>query len=88
MFALLFVFAFIGPMLLWAICIRPYCVRHGKGYTPGATWQTTMWVDWQEAKEIAAERKDVGMIWCCRLFLVGVCLFTLSILLSIARSML
>jgi hypothetical protein len=87
MFARLFVSAFVGPMLLWLICIRPYCIRHGKGYTPGATWQTTMWVDWQEAKEIAAERKDAGMKWCCRLFVTGVCVFTLFILLAIIGSL-
>lgn len=88
MFIWLFVSAFVGPMLLWLICIRPYCLRHGKGFTPGASWQTTMWVDWQEAKEIAAGRKDAGMLWCCRLFVAGLGLFTLFILLSIIGSLL
>jgi hypothetical protein len=47
-----------------------------------------MWVDWQEAKEIAVGRKDAGMLWCCRLFVAGVGLFTLFILLSIIGSLL
>jgi hypothetical protein len=82
-----FAITFLGPMLLWLLGIRPYCLRHGKGYTPGARWGTTMWVDGQEAREIASRRKDGGMIWCGRLFAVGFFLFTLSILLSIAESL-
>lgn len=52
---------------LWLGQVRPYCLRHGKGYTPGATSGTTFWVDLQEAGEIARERKDQEMIRLCRL---------------------
>ncbi|RYD32225.1 MAG: hypothetical protein EOP85_21950, partial [Verrucomicrobiaceae bacterium] len=41
------------PNVLWLLVIRPYCIRNGKGYTPGATWATTVWVDWQQSREIA-----------------------------------
>ena len=76
------------PMLMWIFSIRPYCHRNGKGYTAGASWQTTMWIDWQEAKETATEKGDGGMVWCCRIYLIGVLLFTVSIFLSIVSAIL
>ena len=62
--------AFFGSIFLWLLVIRPYCIRHRKGYTPGALMGVTIWVDWQEASGVAKERADKGMIFICRLFLV------------------
>ena len=53
--------------VLWLLSIRPYCRRHGKGFTPGAAMGVTFWVDWQEAGEIARAKGDSGMISVCRL---------------------
>jgi len=53
--------------LLWLLVIRPYCIRNGKGYTPGATINVTLWVDWQEAGEIARAKGDRGMATVCRI---------------------
>lgn len=55
--------------LLWLLSIRPYCRRHGKGFTPGANIPATFWVDWQEAGEISKAKDDRPMILICRLVL-------------------
>jgi hypothetical protein len=55
--------------LLWLLSIRPYCRRNGKGFTPGANIGVTLWVDWQEAKEISKAQGDEGMIMICRFVL-------------------
>jgi len=55
---------------LWLLAIRPYALRNGRGYTPGANMGITFWVDWQEASEIARLNNDRNMIWICRLVLV------------------
>lgn len=56
-------------ILLWLVSIRPYCRKHKQGYTTGANWGVTIWVDWQQAGEIARKQGDGGMIVVCRLFL-------------------
>ena len=66
----LFFIAMFTPPLLWLFSIRPYCRRHGKGYTPGANVAVTFWVDWQEAWELAKECGDSGMVTVCRLVLI------------------
>lgn len=53
--------------LLWLCAVRPYCLRNGKGYTSGANIGITLWVDWQEAREIAKTKGDGGMILVCRI---------------------
>jgi len=62
-------FAIIGApiiaVLLWLLCIRPYCRRNGKGYTPGANAGVTFWVDWQEAKDLSKANGDEGIIIIC-----------------------
>jgi hypothetical protein len=62
--------SFFVSLFIWILIIRPYCVRHRKGYTPGAHPSVTIWVDWQEAAGLAKERDDKGMIFVCRLFLM------------------
>lgn len=63
-----YLFVILLPLpFLWLLCIRPYCIRHGKGYTPGATMGVTFWVDWQEARELARENGDKGMLLICRI---------------------
>ena len=57
------------PVLLWLFGIRRYCVRNGKGYTPGAEWGVTLWIDWQEATEMAQSRGDKGMQKFCKVYL-------------------
>jgi hypothetical protein len=57
------------PIALWLTTIRPYCLLHRQGHTPGATWGITAWVDWQQAREIAQEKGDRRIIAVCRLFL-------------------
>ncbi len=54
---------------LWLARIRPYSLRHGGGYTPGANFLVSSWVDWQQASDTAKARGDRGMILTCRLFL-------------------
>ena len=54
---------------IWLFSVRPYCRRHGKGYTPGANVGVTFWVDWQQAWEIAGSKEDRGMLRLCRLML-------------------
>lgn len=61
-----FVIIPIASSLLWLLSIRPYCRRHGKGFTPGANAGVTFWVDWQEAREISNAKGDEGMIMICR----------------------
>lgn len=57
--------------VVWLLVIRPYCRRNGKGYTAGMNIATTAWVDWQEATEIAREKKDHSMQLICRIYLAG-----------------
>lgn len=54
---------------LWFGMLRPYCRRHGKGFTPGANVGVTLMVDWQEAGELAKARGDRSISWICRLML-------------------
>lgn len=64
------IFAYlIGAPLLWLGWIRPYCIRNRQGFTPGANMGVTMWVDWEQASEIAKAKGDRGMRWVCRIFL-------------------
>lgn len=58
-----------GVPVLWLGWIRPYCIRNRQGFTPGANVGLTMWVDWQQASEIAKAKGDGGMRWLCRIFL-------------------
>ena len=53
--------------LLWLCAIRPYCIRNRKGYTPGANIGVTLWIDWQQAREIAKTKGDKGMLMVCRI---------------------
>jgi hypothetical protein len=69
LFALALVLVITLPFLLWLFGIRRYCVSNGKGYTPGANWGVTVWIDWQEASEMAAARGDAGMRRFCNVFL-------------------
>lgn len=62
-----FVIVPIVTTLLWLLCIRPYSLRNGKGYTPGGNVGVTFWVDWQQAQEIAKAKGDRGMILICRI---------------------
>lgn len=57
------------PFLLWLFIIRPYCIRHGKGYTPGANWAVSIWINWQEALDLAKVHDDRGIRNVCHLFL-------------------
>lgn len=66
MAALLFISIPLLLAVLWLGHIRPYCIRHGKGYTPGGNAGVTFWVDWQEAREIAREKGDGPMVMVCR----------------------
>jgi hypothetical protein len=59
----------LAAALLWLLSIRPYCRRHGNGFTPGASFGVTFWVDWQEATELSAAKGDRGMMMICRLVL-------------------
>ena len=59
---------FVIAICLWLFLIRPYCRRHGKGFTVGATAGITFWVDWQEAGEVAQQKGDRSMIFVCRVF--------------------
>jgi hypothetical protein len=71
--------------LLWLLCIRPYCIRHGKGYTPGANAGVTFWVDWQDARELAREKGDKGMTLICRTVFWLQMLVFLLVLLAASR---
>jgi len=86
-FALISVLILTSPFTLWLFVIRRYCLRNGMGYTPGAAWDVTMWIDWQEASEMAAQRKDRGMILWCRLFLAIKLLFSAVGLLVLAAGL-
>ena len=68
--AFIIVFIVTLPVTLWLFGIRRYCIKNGKGYTPGAGWGVTMWIDWQEATEMAVVRGDRGMLAFCRLYLI------------------
>ena len=72
--------------LLWLLCIRPYALRNGQGYTPGGNVGVTFWVDWQQAQEIANAKGDKGMILICRivfwLHVVFIAVFAYSIISS------
>ena len=52
---------------LWLLSIRPYNIRNREGHTPGASIWVTLWVDWQQAGEIAKKKGDDGMFLVCRL---------------------
>ncbi len=67
---LFFVSAVLVLPAIWLCAIRPYCVKHRQGFTPGANIAVTIWVDWQQARELAHERGDSRMLFWCRVFLV------------------
>lgn len=81
---ILFFTNLILPFLTWLVVLRPYCVKHGEGYTPGANLGVAFWIDWQQAGEIAARRGDTWIKIACRLLLgvhlISVLLFLLSVL--------
>ncbi len=81
--ALVFTLVISLPFLLWLFGIRRYCVRNGKGYTPGANWGITIWIDWQEASEMATVRGDTGMRRFCGVFLALQLLYTLIMFLML-----
>jgi hypothetical protein len=82
LFATLIIIPVLGPTLIWLFAIRPYCRSNGQGYTPGAEWGITTWVDWQHASEISVRRRDRWMIWFCRVFLIwSILLISLKLLL-------
>jgi hypothetical protein len=58
-----------GSIFVWLTLIRPYAVKQGQGFTPGANVGISAWIDWQQSKEIAEKRGDRWMLWICRLFL-------------------
>ena len=62
--AIIFIPLLIG--ILWLLSIRPYCIRNREGHTPGASIGITLWVDWQQATEIAKAKGDAEMIFICR----------------------
>lgn len=64
--AFLFVIIPLLLAVLWLGWMRPYSIRHGKGYTPGGNAGVTFWVDWQQAGEMARENGDMGMVRICR----------------------
>ncbi len=68
--AFIFVVSSVSYFVLWLFSVRPYCRKHGKGYTTGANVGVALWVNWQEAGEIARKRNDKGMIAVCRGMLV------------------
>ena len=80
--AFIIVFILTLPMTLWLFGIRRYCIKNGKGYTPGVTWQTTMWIDWQEATELAVARGDRGMLVFCRFYLLIQLVYTLFVFIA------
>ncbi|QTN31740.1 hypothetical protein HZ994_05175 [Akkermansiaceae bacterium] len=82
--AFLTVLVITSPLTLWLFVIRRYCIRNGMAYTPGANWDTTMWIDWQEARELAALRGDRAMIRWCRLFLAIKLIFAVLGFLALA----
>ena len=57
------------PLFIWILGIRPYCIKNGKGYTPGYNVGATIWMDWQSATEVSKKKGDRGMLTCCRIFL-------------------
>ncbi|MEM1085813.1 MAG: hypothetical protein AAGI48_17020 [Verrucomicrobiota bacterium] len=70
-------FSLIPPLLVftWLLVIRPYCLQNGQGYTPGITWFSTMWIDWQMGSEVARAKGDQGMVVLCRIFVILGALF-------------
>lgn len=59
-----------SPMIIWLASIRPYCLKIGRGYTPGASWDVALWIDWQEASEFAKSTGNTRMNRICRVFLI------------------
>ena len=74
--------------LLWLFVIRPYCFKRGKAYTPGASIGVTMWIDWQEAKEMADERGDRWMVVVSRIFLGIEIVLALFVLVAVLMAIL
>ena len=66
---LLFSIGLLGSVSVWLVVIRPYALKHGQGYTTGASCGVTAWVDWEQAKEIAVKRGELWRLRICRLFL-------------------
>ena len=73
--------------LLWLFVIRPYCFKNGMAYTPGANIGVTMWIDWQEASELAKARGDKSLLVVCGIFLAIKLLFGPFVLLGILAQM-
>ncbi|MBK1881636.1 hypothetical protein JIN85_04380 [Luteolibacter pohnpeiensis] len=55
--------------ITWLLILRPYSIRHGEGYTPGAVAWVTMSVDWQQAKEISKRKGHKRILPLCNLFI-------------------
>lgn len=84
----LLVFIPFADVILWLLVIRPYCIRHGRGYTPGAHTGVTIWVDWQQATELAKTHGHRGMLAVCRVFLglrIVFCAWILVVLIGSGR---
>lgn len=70
------------PILIWIFALRPYCRKHRQGYTPGATANITLWIDWQQAREIAKKREDKWIYFLSSIFFVNSILLFVLIVLS------
>lgn len=88
LFSLILVFIVTLPFTLWLFGVRPYCLRHGKGYTPGANLNVTMWIDWQQATEVARAEGDRRMLVFLRLCLVVNLTFVLFWFLALVSGLL
>ena len=83
LFALIITTISMSPLIIWLTSIRPYCVRHGLAYTPGALWWITLWIDWQHARELAKTKKNSGIRFMCALFFVVHSIWSLLAIISI-----
>jgi len=71
----------LGPYLIWQFILRPYCIKHGQGYTAGANWGVTLWIDWQQARELANTNNDRRIRIACHLFLaIHICVAAVFVL--------
>lgn len=77
------VITMIASIVMWLVTIRPYAIKNHAGFTTGTSAGITMWVDWQQASDIAREKADAPMLRLCRIFLAMQILMIASFLISI-----
>ena len=68
--ALIFIVSLLTGIGVWLLGMRPYLHRHGGTVVTGANLWVGAWADWQQCRDFARAKGDLGALRWSNLFLV------------------